>query len=110
VWVFLGWSSRPITVSFARTPQATILGPGGKPTRDAVSIRWGTLHARLPYPVTGELYVDRILDRHEFRKLCDTCGTRSEIMKRLGAPRDGELSTQGKETRGRAESGEEVIS
>jgi hypothetical protein len=88
VWVFLGWSSRPITVSFARTPEATIVDLGGKPARGRVSIRWGELHAQLPYPVTGELYVDQILDRNEFRRLCDACGTRTEIMRRLGASMD----------------------
>ena len=84
VWVFLGWSSRPITVSFTRAPQATILDLDGKPARGRVSIRWGKLHAQLPYPVTGELYVDQILDRNEFRSFCDACGTRTEIMRRLG--------------------------
>jgi hypothetical protein len=88
VWVFLGWSSRPINVSFARPPRATILDLGGKRVRRHPPIRWGTLHARLPYPVTDELYVDRILDRNEFRSLCDSCGTRSEIMKRLVDPID----------------------
>jgi hypothetical protein len=46
-------------------------------------IRWGELRADLHYPVTADLYVDRLLDRDEFRKLCDGCGTRSEILRRL---------------------------
>jgi hypothetical protein len=88
VWAFLGWSHRPITVSFARPPQATILDRRGRRPRDHPKIRWGGLYADLPYPVTAELYVDRILDRDEFRRLCDACGTRSEIMRRLGAAED----------------------
>lgn len=85
VWAFLGWSSRPITVSFARPPQATILDLRGRPLRDAPRICWSEVYADLPYPVTAELYVDRILDRDELRKLCDACGTRSEILRCLGA-------------------------
>jgi hypothetical protein len=85
VWAFLGWSRRPITVSFARPPQATIQDLNGRLLRDHPPIRWGALHADLQYPVTAELYVDRILDRDEFRKVCDSCGTRSEILRRLDA-------------------------
>jgi hypothetical protein len=84
VWVFLGWSRRPITVSFARPPKATIRGLKGR-LLGHPRIRWGTLHADLQYPVTAELYVDRILNRDEFRKVCDSCGTRSEILRRLNA-------------------------
>jgi hypothetical protein len=85
VWAFLGWARRPITVSFARPPQATIYDSKGRLLLDHPPIRWDALHADLPYPVSAELYVDRILDRHEFRKLCDSCGTRSEILRHLDA-------------------------
>jgi hypothetical protein len=85
VWAFLGWSRRPITVSFARPPQATIRDLNGRLLRNHPPIRWGALHADLQYPVTAELYVDRILNRDEFRKVCDSCCTRSEILRRLDA-------------------------
>jgi hypothetical protein len=85
VWVFLGWSRRPISVSFARPPKARVLNRLGWPAWNPPSISWRGLYARLPYPVTGELYVDRILDRNEFRKLCDARGTRSEILRQLDA-------------------------
>jgi hypothetical protein len=85
VWVFLGWSRRPITVSFARPPQATVWDTKGRMLRDHPPIRWEALRADLQYPVSAELYVDRILDRDEFRKLCDACGTRSEMLRRLDA-------------------------
>jgi hypothetical protein len=87
-WVFLGWARRPIVVSFARPPEATILDLNGQPTRRHPNIRWGALYARLPYPVTAEVYVDHILDREEFRSLCDACGTRTEIMRQLRVPMD----------------------
>jgi hypothetical protein len=85
VWAFLGWSDRPIIVSFARPPKATVRDLSGELLSRPPEIRWGHLYTRLPYPVTAELYVDQILDRDEFRKLCDSCVTRSEILKRLGA-------------------------
>jgi hypothetical protein len=86
VWAFLGWSQRPVNVSFARPPVATVLDRRGRLARAHPRISWGWLHARLAYPVMAELYVDRILNRAEFRQLCDECGSRSEIMRRLGAP------------------------
>jgi hypothetical protein len=85
VWAFLGWSRRPITVSFARPHQATIWDLNGRPLRNAPPIRWGALRADLHYPVTAEIYVDQILNRDEFRKVCDSCHTRSEILRSLDA-------------------------
>ena len=75
-------------VSFARPPEATIMDLDGQPARDHPRIRWGTLYAHLAYPTTAEVYVDHIMDRDEFRSLCDACGTKSEIMRRLGVPTD----------------------
>jgi hypothetical protein len=85
VWLFLGWACRRVTVSFAHPPRATVRNLQGQVVREHPRIRWGGLSAELPYPVTAELYVDRILTREEFRKLCDACGTHSEVLRRLGA-------------------------
>lgn len=85
VWAFLGWSHRPIVVSFARPPKAMVRDLTGRLLSIHPPIRWGGIYTRLPYPVTAEFYVDRILDRDEFRKLCDSCVTRSAILKRLDA-------------------------
>jgi hypothetical protein len=85
VWIFLGWSSRPIAISFAQPPQAVVRDVNGRPLRHHPPIRWGALRVNVPYPVTAELYVDRLLDRDEFRKLCDSCGTQSEIVRCLNA-------------------------
>ncbi len=84
IWAFLGWSRRPIWVEFARAPKATILDLNDRPPNECVNVRWDDLSAELPYPVTAELYVDRLLNRDEFRRLCDACSTRSEILRRLG--------------------------
>jgi len=85
VWAFLGWADRPITISFAQRPRATIRNRDGTPLVPAPEIRWCSLSEQLQYPVTAEVYVDKVLDRQEFRKLCDSCVTRSEILRRLDA-------------------------
>jgi hypothetical protein len=86
VWAFMGWSQRPVTIAFARPPEAVVLTRLGRPARRHPPIQWDSLHALLAYPVMAELYVDRILNRAEFRQLCDECRTRSELLRRLGAP------------------------
>jgi hypothetical protein len=85
VWAFLGWTDRPITISFAQPPKATVRNLDGTRPSRAPEIRWGFLYEQLRYPVTAELYVDKVLNRDEFRKLCDSCVTRSEIVRRLDA-------------------------
>jgi hypothetical protein len=85
VWAFLGWTDRPITISFAQRPKATVRNLDGTPLGYPFEIRWGFLYEHLQYPVTAELYVDKVLDRDEFRKLCDSCVTRSEIVRFLDA-------------------------
>ena len=85
VWAFLGWASREIWVDFARPPEARILELNGEPARGNPTISWQALRARIAYPVTAELYVNRLLDRGEFRSLCDSCGTQAEILRRLEA-------------------------
>jgi hypothetical protein len=88
VWAFLGWTDRPIKISFAQPPTATVRNLDGTRPSIVPEIRWGFLYEQLQYPVTAELYVDKVLDRDEFRKLCDSCVTRSEIVRRLN-PSEG---------------------
>lgn len=85
VWAFLGWTDRPIKISFLQPPAATVRNLDGTQPRPVPEIRWGALYEHLQYPVTAELYVDKVLDRDEFRGLCDSCVTSSEIVRRLGA-------------------------
>jgi hypothetical protein len=83
VWAFLGWSRRPIKISFDRRPEAKILDGKGCPAGNRARIVWTSLDREVVYPVTAEVYVDRILDRDEFRALCDGCRTRNEILARV---------------------------
>jgi hypothetical protein len=83
VWVFLGWAQRPVNFWFATQPTAEVT-KNGKPANayDAV-VEFGNTYQSLAYPVTAEVYVERILDRDEFRRHCDRYKTRSEILKNL---------------------------
>lgn len=84
VWVFLGWSERPITVSYATPPKVvTVLGPDGQPVAATPRIEFESDFARVLYPVTAEVYVTRILDRVEFRRLCDRLRTQKAILAQL---------------------------
>jgi hypothetical protein len=88
VWVFVGWASRRIEVSYAQPPKAKILDRRGNQVSAGPTIRWETLYTELTYPVTAEVYVDQILDREEFRRLCDGCGSRTDILRKLGASKE----------------------
>lgn len=87
VWVFLGWASRPLTVSFETTPQvAEILHKGAKPAREQPQVKFREEWHRIAYPVTAEVYVSEILDRAEFRKHCDKYKSKKDILANLNRP------------------------
>jgi hypothetical protein len=79
VWVVLGWASRPLSVNFASPPQW-----GVRESSDSqVYVNFEGVEHRLAYLVSAEVYVDRILDRDEFRFHCDAYVTRSAILANL---------------------------
>jgi len=84
VWAFLGWTSRPLQISFDKTPSVQVLDASTRQagtTRPSIAFR--SAHLALPYPVTAEVYVRRLLNRDEFRRLCDTRKTRTAIIQSL---------------------------
>jgi len=84
VWVFLGWQPQQVKISFAKRPTTVVLDPAGKPvTDDRVVLHYDSTHHTLAYPVTAEVYVNKILNREEFRRHCDTYKTRSAILDNL---------------------------
>jgi hypothetical protein len=83
VWVFLGWSERPVTFSFARPPAIAVTRDGRAATRDEAVVEFSGSEATLAYPVTAEVYVDRILNREEFRAQCNRLKTPSAILANL---------------------------
>jgi hypothetical protein len=83
VWAFLGWSKRPVNFWFATPPAVLVTKNGQPPNAGDVEVEFGNTYLFLAYPVTAEVYVDRLLDRDEFRRHCDRYKTRSEILKNL---------------------------
>jgi hypothetical protein len=98
VWAFLGWATRPVKISFSRPPNWTVFDSKGKVVagggrrqglfegllgRKAPRLEFVGRTETLAYPVAAEIYVDKILDRDEFRRLCDRYKTRSAILEAL---------------------------
>ena len=83
VWAFLGWSQRPVNFWFATPPGVQVTRDGKQAAADQAVVEFGNAHQSLAYPVTAEVYVEKILDRNEFRRHCDRYKTRSEILKNL---------------------------
>jgi hypothetical protein len=84
VWVFLGWDRRPVDIGFAKRPSATILDASGAQLKGpAPRLKFHSGIEWLTYPVTAEVYVTKILNRDEFRRLCDQYKTQSAILANL---------------------------
>jgi hypothetical protein len=99
VWAMLGWSERPLTVDFHQPPQVLDVErtarPRGKleelrrrfrkkPDETFPEIVFAPAYHRVAFPVTAELYVNRLHDREDFRRLCDQHKTRTAILQALG--------------------------
>ncbi len=80
VWAVLGLATKALRVSFAAPPviRGAVDGRGNK--TEVPQVEWGSAELRLPYWITAELYVTRVLDRSEFRALCDRHKTAKAIL------------------------------
>jgi hypothetical protein len=102
VWAFLGWRTVPVDVDYRTRP--VVLGvdrdqspeptdrrsalrrkfrsqpeqPAGPPPVEFSGDRY-----EFAVPVMAEVYVERLLDRDEFRRHCDRYGTRDAILANL---------------------------
>lgn len=84
VWMFMGWTIRPVEVSFATPPTATIFDKkGNRVTNSGPRLAFHSIRYNLAYPVTAEVYVTQILNRNEVRNHCDRYKTRSAILANL---------------------------
>src|SRR5581483_4368875 len=78
VVAFLGWAARDTMVAFA-TPPTLIDGPAGA----AADVRFISKHETFVYPVSVEIYVRDVLDREQFRAVCDANKTPAQIVQAL---------------------------
>ena len=85
VWVVLGILPESLKVSYSKEPVVTeIKGPNGKHvSSESVDIEFDGENHSLPHIATAEVYVTRLLNRTEFRKLCDEKKTYDAILKSL---------------------------
>jgi len=74
-WCFLGYTTKLLCVDFASTPK--IINAAG------TTIKFSERSYMLYYPVFAEVYVSTILNREEFRKLCDKYLVKSKIIEAL---------------------------
>jgi ankyrin repeat protein/outer membrane protein assembly factor BamB len=79
VWAFLGYSAKPLKVWFEKRPSLRVEGGEGR----QVNFEFKDLSRFLLTPISAEVYVERLLDRDEFRALCDRHRTRSAIIRAL---------------------------
>jgi hypothetical protein len=85
VWVVLGWTRKPLHVSFAEPPRVRLEGEA--PAAEAIDLRFRGATYQIAHPVSAEVYVSRLLDRAELRALCDRAKTQKGILKALDALR-----------------------
>ena len=83
VWALLGWANRPATLSFATRPAIRVKDLAGNPADSEVDLQFWDSHPDLAFPVFAELYVNRLLNRDEFREHCDKHRTQEAILANL---------------------------
>ena len=81
VWVVLGYAVKPLAIWFKNEPQAVVLDAKGKEAR--AKLNFLDIRKPLIYPVSAEVYVNTIMNRDEFRALCNKYKTPSAILNAL---------------------------
>lgn len=81
VWVVMGYSVKPLSIWFVQEPEAVITDRQGNPVQGELEFK--STKKYLIYPVSAEVYVNKLLNRNEFRTLCDKNKTQSAILEAL---------------------------
>ena len=85
VWAVLGIASKPLNVSYVHPPTVKeIKGPGGARVNPGDAyLDFVYQNTQLTYIVSAEVYVTHLLNRTEFRQLCDQKKTFKAIVESL---------------------------
>ena len=78
VWVVLGYSVKPLVINYKEQPTYTVTDAKGKKSKKKVEFH--KENKKIAYPVSAEVYTDKILNREEFRSLCDSLKTQGAIL------------------------------
>jgi len=81
VWVVLGYSVKPLVIRYEKQPAFTVVDSKGKESKKKVEFH--KENKKIAYPVSAEVYTDKILNREEFRSLCDSLKTQDAILKAI---------------------------
>jgi len=81
VWVVLGCAVKPLSIWYSQKPKVTVTDAEGK--KAEADIEFESSQKSLIYPVSAEIYVNKILNRSEFRSLCNRYKTQSDILSAL---------------------------
>ena len=80
VWCFLGWATDDLAIHFATPPVVTRRRTGTDVTGARPEVTFGPQTATAAYPVFAEVWTTKVLDRAEFRRLCDEKQTKAAIL------------------------------
>jgi hypothetical protein len=85
VWVVLGIATKPLSIDYVNHPTLReINGPDGKLIKpQEADVDFVPGHGRIAYIVSAEVYVKHLLNRSEFRQLCDQKKTYKAILSSL---------------------------
>lgn len=83
VWCFLGWASDDLAIHFATPPVVTRRRTGTDVTGAAPEVTFAPQTTTSAYPVFAEVWTTKVLDRVEFRRLCDEKQTKAAILEAL---------------------------
>ncbi len=85
VWAVLGIASKPLNISYVHPPTVKeVRGPGGARVNPGDAyLEFVNQNTHLTYIVSAEIYVTHLLNRTEFRQLCDQKKTFKAIVESL---------------------------
>lgn len=82
VWAVLGYAVKPLSISFKSRPTVVAI-TDQKGKKANAKLEFESTWKELIYPVSAEIYVNKLLNKDEFRVLCDQYKTQSAILKAL---------------------------
>ena len=84
VWVFLGWTERNMGYSYQTAPGVIVYdAKGTQVAASRLELSYHGNSATVVTPVFREIYVDQLLNRDEFRRVCDAYVSPRAILEQL---------------------------
>jgi hypothetical protein len=80
VWTFLGWSSQNLTFTFVNRPTVTVVSTKDGRTAPDAEVVFDGGEGAAAYPVFAEAWTSTLMNRDEFRRLCDEKKTKAAIV------------------------------